>query len=177
VLIPLAYLPPLLVLMMLGSTIQKLVVVTHVEEMRSSEKISKTIRHMKARKAMVALKLLTKLKKTSHTIKSKGPRMAGYEQEIPAPVNAEHVTLPPSIEALSEHLAELAHHDWCDTKTSAGWTFGPVRDNDLKVHPELIKWTELPEGSKQYNRDECMSQLKVRCSFLFDQGLRLEECC
>ena len=65
VLIAAGVFPPIIMVLMLGATIQKLVVVTHVEEMRSSEKIAKTVRTMKARKALVALKLLTKLKKTT----------------------------------------------------------------------------------------------------------------
>lgn len=72
------------------------------------------------------------------------------------------------LQDLSEHLAELAHNDWAETRRSTGWTFGSVRDNAKKVHPELVAWSELPEGSKSWNRNECMSQLKVIVALGFD---------
>jgi len=161
--------PPIIMVLMLGATIQKLVVVTHVEELRSSEKIAKTVRTMKARKALVALKLLTKLKKTTTKTLKKGKAAAAKsEKDIPAPIKTDHVELPSAVNDLSEHLAELAHNDWAETRRSTGWTFGSVRDNAKKVHPELVAWSELPEGSKSWNRNECMSQLKVIVALGFD---------
>ena len=90
------------------------------------------------------------------------------EKDIPNPVKTDHVELPSAVSDLSEHLAELAHHDWAETRQSAGWTYGPVRDNSNKIHPELVDWRDLPEGSKTWNRDECMSQLKVIVALGFD---------
>lgn len=39
--------------------------------------------------------------------------------------------------------AEL-HQSWCDTKTADGWIYGPVKDLELRQHPCLVPYPELP---------------------------------
>ena len=42
-----------------------------------------------------------------------------------------------------------------------GWTYGPVRDDKLKKHPDLVPYSELPEGEKEYDRATAMNTIKL----------------
>ena len=53
-----------------------------------------------------------------------------------------------------ELLAQLEHERWVRARVSQGWTYGEKRDNDLKIHPDLVSWAVLPEGEREKNRDE-----------------------
>ena len=109
------------------------------------------VRYMKTRKALIAIKLLARLATIKFVDKKKGG--GRREESIPDPVDTSHVTLSESIHALTELLAETSHDDWCNSKRQQGWVQGAVRDNEKKVHPELVHFGELPEGSKEYNRE------------------------
>lgn len=37
-------------------------------------------------------------------------------------------------------MARAEHRDWCRFYRDAGWRYGPVRDNDHKVHDKLVDW-------------------------------------
>ncbi|HEX4296842.1 MAG TPA: RyR domain-containing protein [Devosia sp.] len=56
-----------------------------------------------------------------------------------------------------EVLAGLAHARWLAAKALTGWRFGPVRDNQQLLHPDMIPYAELSEGAKQKDRDEVAS--------------------
>jgi hypothetical protein len=62
----------------------------------------------------------------------------------------------PSEHALSgeemESLAEAEHQRWCDERTAQGWTYGPVRDNEKRLHPNLVPWSELTDADKEKDR-------------------------
>jgi voltage-gated potassium channel Kch len=51
-----------------------------------------------------------------------------------------------------EKMARLEHERWVAERQSEGWTYGP-RDNVKKTNPNLVKWEELPEESRKFNRD------------------------
>lgn len=36
------------------------------------------------------------------------------------------------------------HDNWVTEKLVAGWTYGPVKDPELKQHPCLVPYSELP---------------------------------
>jgi len=44
--------------------------------------------------------------------------------------------------------AEEEHNQWQAERASQGWTYGPVRDNTLKLHPMMKPFSELPLGEK-----------------------------
>ena len=44
---------------------------------------------------------------------------------------------------------------------SQGWTWGPKRNDDLKTHPSLVPYDELPEEEKQYDRNTAVGTLKL----------------
>jgi len=51
-----------------------------------------------------------------------------------------------------DQLAELEHERWMDERRDRGWTPGP-RDTAAKVHPDLVDWAELPDQSREKDRD------------------------
>lgn len=48
--------------------------------------------------------------------------------------------------------AGMQHEVWMAERIAQGWTLGPVKDNDLKKHPALVPFDELPELVKQKDR-------------------------
>lgn len=41
-----------------------------------------------------------------------------------------------------------SHQNWLDQKVSEGWTYGPVKDADLKEHPCCVPYDDLPVEQK-----------------------------
>lgn len=62
-------------------------------------------------------------------------------------------------EELVEFLAANAHEIWSASKIEAGWTYDPIRNNDLKHHPCLVPYNELPDSEKEYDRNVARSIL------------------
>jgi hypothetical protein len=51
-----------------------------------------------------------------------------------------------------ENLAKLEHLRWSADRRLAGWTYGKIRDNELRRHPMLVPYEELPESEKEKDR-------------------------
>jgi hypothetical protein len=49
-------------------------------------------------------------------------------------------------------LARLEHDRWANDRRRDGWTYGPVRNNEKKIHPDLLPWDELSEAVKEKDR-------------------------
>ena len=79
----------------------------------------------------------------------------------PAPVNTEDVVIPASANALIERLAENAHENWAAQRISEGWTYGPVRNDELKQHPDLVPYAELSDGEREYDRITAMESIRL----------------
>jgi len=47
--------------------------------------------------------------------------------------------------------ADHSHNAWLREKAESGWKFGPVKDPDLKEHPCIVPFEELP--SEQQAKD------------------------
>jgi len=46
---------------------------------------------------------------------------------------------------VNESTSVSAQHDqWLDSKYADGWVYGPVKDADVKQHPCLVPFKELP---------------------------------
>jgi len=43
---------------------------------------------------------------------------------------------------------EQSHEGWARIKLTDGWTYGPVKDPDLKTHPCLVSYADLPASQK-----------------------------
>ena len=80
---------------------------------------------------------------------------------VPKPISTEHVTLPDGLCTLQERLAEHIHDVWAAERLAQGWTYGPSRDDAAKKHPCLVRYAELPEEEKEFDRNTALGALKA----------------
>lgn len=80
---------------------------------------------------------------------------------IPQPISTENIVLSEEILQLSELIAENVHDLWSASRIAEGWTWGEKRDEEMKQHPCLIPYDELPESEKEYDRQTSMQTLKL----------------
>jgi hypothetical protein len=85
----------------------------------------------------------------------------------PSPADTADVTLDPALEALVEALAEDVHDQWAAARIRDGWQYGSERNDQLKFHPCLVPYGELPEAEKEYDRITAVSTLKLIRKFGF----------
>lgn len=52
-----------------------------------------------------------------------------------------------------ERMARMEHDRWMKEKLAAGWTYGPERNNLLRIHPLLVPYDQLGEKDKDMDRD------------------------
>ena len=64
----------------------------------------------------------------------------------PQPIDTSDVELPKALEALVEQMSKNVHDVWAETRIKQGWTYGLERNDELKTHPCLIPYEELPEN-------------------------------
>lgn len=79
----------------------------------------------------------------------------------PRPIDTSGVELPPELMELVELLAGNNHDHWALQRISEGWRHGPQRDDERKLHPDLVPYNELPEGEKEYDRRSVRETLKA----------------
>ena len=79
----------------------------------------------------------------------------------PHPIDTTEVELSEELLQLVELLAENTHEVWSKGRMEEGWTYGPVRNDELKQHPCLIPYSELPESEKEYDRNTSLETLKT----------------
>jgi hypothetical protein len=46
------------------------------------------------------------------------------------------------------HDPEGSHNSWLEVKQREGWTYGPVKDPELKQHPCCVPYDQLPAEQK-----------------------------
>lgn len=80
---------------------------------------------------------------------------------VPQPIDTGQVVLPLELHALLEELAENAHEVWASARVSEGWVWGPTRCDQQLHHPCLVRYADLPESEKEYDRAAVLSTLKV----------------
>lgn len=79
----------------------------------------------------------------------------------PQPIDTTDVKLPEELEQLVEQMSKNVHEVWSKTRIQQGWTFGEQRNDELKTHPCLIPYEELPESEKEYDRNTSIGTLKL----------------
>ena len=97
----------------------------------------------------------------------KTPEMENY-MYTPNPLDTSHIQLSDDIMALSEKLAKNIHEVWSAGRIAEGWTFGQTRNDNLKQHPCLVPYEELPESEKEYDRATALETLKIIITLGFD---------
>eukprot|EP00644_Phytophthora_capsici_P011504 jgi/Phyca11/529043/estExt2_fgenesh1_pm.C_PHYCAscaffold_370078 len=102
--------------------------------------------------------------------------LEGYKY-TPQPVDTRRIRLPHSINLLAELLSQNAHEVWAVGRIDQGWRWGTERDNDQKLHPDLVPYEALTEQDKQYDRDTSMAALKVitALGYVLEPPASLEE--
>ncbi len=80
---------------------------------------------------------------------------------IPQPIDTDGVKLPEELEELVEEMSKNVHEVWAETRFKQGWTYGEQRNDELKTHPCLIPYEDLPEEEKEYDRNTSISTLKM----------------
>jgi len=47
-----------------------------------------------------------------------------------------------------ETTPEAEHESWVRAYEQMGWTYGPIRSRDLKTHPDMVPFDDLPEAER-----------------------------
>ncbi len=79
----------------------------------------------------------------------------------PQPIDTSGIDLPPDLEELVEKLAQNNHDHWARKRIGEGWRYGGMRDDNLKEHPDLVPYDQLPESEKEYDRKTVVEALKA----------------
>lgn len=79
----------------------------------------------------------------------------------PHPLNLDDVPLTDDMQELQEAIAENAHEVWAAARKAEGWTYGSVRNDALKQHPDLIPYSALPDSEKEYDRLMAINTIKL----------------
>ena len=79
----------------------------------------------------------------------------------PKPIDLSDVELTEELNELREAIAENAHEIWAENRQAEGWTYGPQRDDQLKQTPDMVPYSQLPEGEKEYDREMAMKTIKL----------------
>lgn len=79
----------------------------------------------------------------------------------PNPVNTDDIKLSEDLLELTEKIAENVHDVWAVGRISEGWRYGTEKDQEKKLHPDLVPYNELPESEKEYDRNSALATLKL----------------
>lgn len=80
---------------------------------------------------------------------------------IPKPESLDGIQLSDELNDLVEAMAKNVHDVWAQSRMEQGWIYGPERNDQLKHHPCLVAYEELPEVEKAYDRDTAVGTLKL----------------
>ena len=79
----------------------------------------------------------------------------------PRPLNLEDVPLTEDLQELQEAIAENAHEVWAAARKAEGWTYGPVRNDTIKQHPDMLPYSALPDSEKEYDHIMAFNTIKL----------------
>ena len=86
----------------------------------------------------------------------------------PKPIDISDVELTEDLNELREAIAENAHEIWAENRQKEGWTYGPVRNDELKQNPDMVPYSQLPEGEKEYDRQMAVKTIKLLIKLGYD---------
>ena len=90
---------------------------------------------------------------------------------IPQPIDTSDVKLRAALEQLVEKMSKNVHEVWSETRIQQGWTYGEQRNDELKTHPCLVPYEDLPEEEKEYDRNTSIGTLKL----IMKLGFKIEK--
>lgn len=93
------------------------------------------------------------------------------KEYIPQPIDTNDIKLPVELEQLVEKMSKNVHEVWSETRIQQGWTYGEQRNDELKTHPCLVPYEELPEEEKEYDRNTSIGTLKL----IMKLGFKIEK--
>lgn len=94
-------------------------------------------------------------------------RSGAFEYE-PRPLKLDDVMLGAELLDLRESIAENAHEVWAAGRKKEGWSYGPERDDQKKLHPDMVAYSDLTDSEKQYDRDMAINTIKLVKKLGFD---------
>lgn len=90
---------------------------------------------------------------------------------VPKPVDTSEITLPDDLLSLIEYLAKNNHDNWAKGRIDLGWKWGPQRNDEKKLHPDLIPYLTLTEDEKDFDRTTAIEVLKL----IIKAGYKIEK--
>ena len=84
-----------------------------------------------------------------------------HNNYTPRPIDTSDIQLPEELAPLLEAMSKNVHEVWSETRIQQGWTYGEQRNDELKTHPCLVPYEELPESEKEYDRNTSVGTLKL----------------
>jgi hypothetical protein len=94
--------------------------------------------------------------------------LQSVEEYEPHPIDVDDIPLDGNLEELQEAIAENAHDVWAKARMNEGWTYGEERNDTEKKHPDLVPYSALPEGEKEYDRLMAYNTIKLVKKLGFD---------
>ena len=79
----------------------------------------------------------------------------------PKLLDLRHTPLPEDCAELLEAMAENVHDMWALERQSEGWTYGPQRDDEKLLSPDMVPYGELPDSERQYDRKVASDTLRL----------------
>ena len=87
--------------------------------------------------------------------------LQSVDEYEPHPINVDAIPLDGDLEELQEAIAENAHDVWAEARIKDGWTYGKERNDAQKHNPDLVPYTALSEGEKEYDRIMAFKTIKL----------------
>lgn len=79
----------------------------------------------------------------------------------PSPLDTQEINLPEELSELTEAMARNVHEVWASGRVKEGWIYGDSRNDNLKTHPCLVPYEELPDTEREYDRQTATQTLKL----------------
>ncbi len=72
------------------------------------------------------------------------------------------------LEGIIEPLAAKVHEAWIRQRAAEGWTWGRVHNRELKQHPSLVPYAQLPDREKEIDRQTAWASILALLDFGFE---------